>query len=275
MNKLPPFGSWLYQQHSYMPTAGCPSSKAPVKDHWHWITCSTCEDGHKEQGRLFSAKLIGGQAPNLAWTETGCLLHFQIHPKLQQMWQLLRADNTCYFDNFPQSGQVYKTNTSIPKTLTSGTSPVPSAKWISRVTSIFGKYFIPNGPYTTNHSMDPPEWCCPHPPTLQLLLWAWIQWYSDIFNKPLEDRPLDNIKIWLSVRQLQQPSKIPESRSYLNEPLSKDYGEEPPSYTSSWLYRLYLFHLLTAPNLWSILLMMHAFLFHNKQEQIGQTSCYH
>ncbi len=68
-----------------MPTAGCPSSKAPVKDHWHWITCSTCEDGHKEQGRLFSAKLIGGQAPNLAWTETGCLLHFQIHPKLQQM----------------------------------------------------------------------------------------------------------------------------------------------------------------------------------------------
>jgi hypothetical protein len=53
-----------------------------------------------------------------------------------------------------------------------------------------------------------------------------------MFNKPLEDRPLDNIKIWLSV-QLQQPSKIPESRSYLNEPLSKDYGEEPPSYTSS------------------------------------------
>ncbi len=156
MNKLPPFRSWLYQQHSYMPTAGCPSSKAPVKDHWHWITCSTCEDGHKEQGRLFSAKLIGGQAPNLAWTETGCLLHFQIHPKLQQMWQLLRADNTCYFDNFPQSGQVYKTNTSIPKTLTSGTSPVPSAKWISKVTSIFGKYFIPDGPYTTNHSMDPP-----------------------------------------------------------------------------------------------------------------------
>ena len=48
-----------------------------------------------------------------------------------------------------------------------------------------------------------------------------------MFNKPLEDRPLDNIKIWLSV-QLQQPSKIPESRSYLNEPLSKDYGEEPP-----------------------------------------------
>ena len=31
-----------------------------------------------------------------------------------------------------------------------------SAKWISKVTSIFGKHFIPYGPYTTNHSMDPP-----------------------------------------------------------------------------------------------------------------------
>jgi hypothetical protein len=101
INKLPPIGSWLYQQHSYMPT-GCPSSKAPVKDHWHWITC---EDGHNEQGWLFSAKLIGGQAPNSAWTETDCLLHLQIHPKLQQMWQLLRLfflrhwTNTYWFLN--------------------------------------------------------------------------------------------------------------------------------------------------------------------------------
>ena len=55
------------------------------------------------------------------------------------MWQLVRlflsqilnkhllipthglADNTCSLDNFPQSGQIYKTNTSMPKTLTSDT----------------------------------------------------------------------------------------------------------------------------------------------------------
>jgi len=190
------------------------------------------------------------------------------HPRLQEYLQQKHDWDDGMFNIHLELDHA---NTSIPKTLTSGTSPVPSGS--------------PRSPLylaSTSYPMDPTqqitpwillwgEWCylmhmhcSPHPTTLQLLLWAWIQWYSCMFNKPLEDRPLDTIKIWLSVRQLQWPSKIPESRSYLNEPFSKDYGEEPPSYTSSWLYRMYLFHLLAAPNLWSILLMMHVFLFHSE-----------
>ena len=196
MNKLPPFRSWLYQQHSYMPTAGCPSSKAPVKDHWHWITCSSCEDGHKEQGRLFPAKLIGGQAPNLAWTETGCLLHFQIHPKLQQMWQLLRlfflrhSTNTYWFPN--RDGLTTPVILTIFLRVGKSTRPTHQYQKPWQVAPL--QCQVPSGSprslaylASTSYPMDPTqqitpwillwgEWCCPHPPTLQLLLWAWIQW---------------------------------------------------------------------------------------------------
>ena len=234
--------------------------------------------------------MIGGQAPNSAWTETDCLLHLQIHPKLQQMWQLLRLfflrhwTNTYWFPN--RDGLTTLVLWIISLWVGKSTRPTHQYQkpwqeaslqcqvdlqghqhiwqalhtlWTLHNKSLHGSFFEENDA----------TWCtCIAALIQQLYNCCYELEYSDrvaCWTNPWRiSHLIPAIKIWLSVRQLQWPSKIPESRSYLNEPFSKDYGEEPPSYTSSWLYRLYLFHLLAAPNLWNILLMIRAFRFHSE-----------